>query len=46
MIIKNKKRVEIQFKIFLNQCMSSRILITTDAYELDIDDSDVKRIIQ
>lgn len=46
MIIKNKKKINTKFEMFFDSCKNFKILITIDVYELKIDNSNVKRIIQ
>ena len=43
---KRQKKVKIKYKIELNQCFDFRILIATNAYELKIDNKNVKRVVQ
>ena len=46
MIFTDKIKLAINFKTFFAECVSSRILITTNAYKLDVNNSDVKRVMQ
>ncbi len=46
MISTDKTRIAISFKKSSTENATSQILIVTDVYELDIDNSDVARILQ
>ena len=45
-IFTDKIKFAINFKTFFVKCVSSRILITTNAYKLNVNNLNVKKIMQ
>lgn len=46
MISTDKTKIAISFKKSSTDSATSQILIATDAYELDVDNSDIARVLQ